>query len=248
MQGTEYHKIHTVFKRDMTGERGPKGRLIDGVWARDEFDMLAEAQWQGHEKLDGTSLRIIVPGEANEHHDTPDLLAHADMTSGERLLLGGRTARAQIPTNLLDGVNEQIFTPLEERIKEQFASGAVLYGEGVGPKIQKGGERYATDKTSTGCQFVLFDVRIGRIWLKPEAVEEIGYALGIPVAQEMFRGTLTEAIAEVQNHRHKYSLIHNASAFGDFTPEGWVMRPRLGMLDRMGRRLITKLKCADWPQ
>ena len=49
------------------------------------------------------------------------------------------------------------FLPLAANLGEVFPDGAaVLYGEGYGAKIQKGGGNYRADQ-----DFVLFDVRVG---------------------------------------------------------------------------------------
>ena len=49
----EYHKIQTVYLRD------PENRmktLIEGAWAKPEFETLQNAKWTWTEKVDGTNI------------------------------------------------------------------------------------------------------------------------------------------------------------------------------------------------
>lgn len=130
---SEYHKIQTLFKRDMSSPRKP---LIEGAWTHAEFEYLANNIWTFTEKVDGTNIRVVVE------------------PSGA-VSFGGRTDAAQIPAQLITRLNS-LFIPLGPRLAETFRDGAILYGEGYGAKIQKGGGNYRADQ-----DFVLFDVRGG---------------------------------------------------------------------------------------
>ena len=72
---------------------------------------------------------------------------------------GGRTDNAQIPGHLLERLN-QLFN--KENLAQAFyiepdiEQTIILYGEGYGTKIQKGGN-YIKD----GVDFILFDVKVG---------------------------------------------------------------------------------------
>ena len=239
---TEYHKINGVFKRDMDKKGCP---FMDGVYSTMEFATLDKALWVGTEKLDGTNIRLIV---------NPPRAARADYEPAETIHIGGRTARAQIPPHLLDDLMEILYNPTIDgttragRMCEQFDDGAVLYGEGVGPKIQKGGANYKTDETKNGCDFVLFDVRVGHIWLKPDVVESIADALELRYAPQVYEGSLTGAILQMKIVAlGQATTTCGTSHWGNFVAEGMVLRPKLGLLDRMGRRIITKLKVKDFP-
>lgn len=48
----EYHKIDTLYKRDMDSPRKP---LIIGDWSQPVFGYLADNQWEFTEKVDGTN-------------------------------------------------------------------------------------------------------------------------------------------------------------------------------------------------
>ncbi len=127
----EYHKIQTLFKRDMTTK---KKSLIDGQWTLPEFEYLANNRWIFTEKVDGTNIRV--------------------MFKQGKVMFGGRTDSAQIPSQLVTRLNDR-FIPMAESFQEVFGCDACLYGEGYGAKIQKGGDHYRSDQ-----DFVLFDILV----------------------------------------------------------------------------------------
>ena len=157
------------------------------------------------------------------------------MWNGESLSFGGKTDNAQIPAFLLNRLNE-IFSV--DAFKEKYPDTTMcLYGEGYGAKIQKGGGKYISDSQS----FILFDIRIGDTWLQRHNVEDIASKLIIDVVPIMGKGTLSDAIMFVQGGFT--SLIAETDRMG----EGLVMRPQIELLDRLGNRVITKIKFKDFP-
>lgn len=137
---------------------------------------------------------------------------------------GGRTDKAQLPTVLFEALLE-MFT--YEKLAGTFDHGDVcLYGEGYGGK-------YREDQS-----FVLFDIKIGDIWLQRNDVIEIGEKLGVDVVPIVGAGNLHEAITMCRQ-----GFI---STWGDFEAEGIVLRPSTEMRTRLGHRMITKLKCCDF--
>ena len=206
---SEYHKIQSIFKRDMSAPRSP---LIEGDYSTPELEFLANNTWTFTEKVDGTNIRIIF--------------------DGQKLSYGGRTDKAQIPAQLVGRLND-VFLPLIPSLRFAFPDGGVLYGEGYGAKIQKGGGNYRADQ-----DFVLFDVKVGDWWLKREAVELVAQQLGIDVVPMIGEGTLQDAV------RMAKSGIK--STWGDFEAEGIVARPKVEMFSLSGERIITKIKCRDF--
>lgn len=162
----EYHKIDTLFKRDM---QSPKKTLIEGDWTTPEFEYLANNQWVFTEKVDGTNIRI--------------------MFKDGGVSFGGKTDDAQIPAQLVVRLNN-LFLPLVDKAHEIFDGDVCLYGEGYGAKIQKGGGNYRQDQ-----DFVMFDVRVGDWWLQREDVEDIADKLGIDVVPVIGAGTLHDAVS-----------------------------------------------------
>jgi hypothetical protein len=207
---SEYHKIQTLFKRDMDSPRKP---LIEGAWTCPEFEYLADNVWTFTEKVDGTNIRVMVE-------------------SSGAVSFGGRTDAAQIPAQLIARLNS-LFIPLGPVLAETFKEGAVLYGEGYGAKIQKGGGNYRADQ-----DFVLFDVRVGNWWLQRPDVEGVAATLGLDVVPVIGSGTLHDAVA--------WAKRGIKSTWGDFEAEGIVARPRVELQTRGGRRVITKIKCRDF--
>ena len=212
----QYHKIQTIFKRDMSNN----GKIIIGDYSEPYFDYLKDNKWVFNEKVNGTNIRV--------------------MWNGENVVFGGKTDNAQIPTFLLyklqslfEGtVKKQLFLkqfPQELDIKPQVC----LYGEGYGAKIQSG-EKYIPD----GVDFVLFDVKIGDMWLLREDVEEIAKIFNIKVVPIIGEGTLNECIELIKKGFN--------SQWGEFEAEGIVARPKVELRDRRGNRIITKIKSKDF--
>lgn len=183
--------------------------LIEGQWATPEFEYLADNKWVWTEKVDGTNIRITV-------------------NDGE-VILGGRTDNAQLPAHLvstLQAIGDNAAVALDMNF--------TLYGEGYGAKIQKGGGNYIAD----GSDFVLFDVKVGDVWLQRENVEDIANKLGLRVVPIVGVGSLHEAIMMTRGGFD--------STWGAFRAEGLVMRPAVELQTRLGRRVITKIKTKDF--
>jgi ATP-dependent RNA circularization protein (DNA/RNA ligase family) len=207
---SEYHKIQTIYKRDLSH---PKKPLIEGEWTSDEFKYLASNEWEFTEKVDGTNIRVIL--------------------SGGTVTFGGRTDAAQIPAKLFARLQEA-FTLEKLRVAFDSSVDAVLYGEGFGPGIQKGGGLCRDTQ-----DFVLFDVRVGPRWyLRRNDVNNVAEKLGILSVPVIGRGTLHDAVGMAKSGI--------TSVWGDFQSEGIVARPVVEMLDRAGNRIIAKIKCRDF--
>lgn len=165
---SEYHKIQTIFKRDMSSRHKT---LIEGDWTTPEFAFLADNVWTFTEKVDGTNIRIIF--------------------QGGKLTFGGRTDAAQMPANLVTRLNER-FLPRIDQLATMFGdadSDAVLYGEGYGAQIQKVGASYRADQ-----DFILFDVRVGSWWLQRADVLDIAEKLGLDAVPIVGEGSLRDAV------------------------------------------------------
>jgi len=217
----KYHKIESIFLRDPANQMKT---FLMGRYSRPEFGWLEMNNWEATEKVDGTNIRV--------HWD------------GETITYGGRTEDSQIPATLYDAFRNLFREKLMENAFESSPSydGAkkgtadvTLYGEGYGPKIQKGGGKYRQDQS-----FVLFDVRIGGIWLERKDVEDIAKKLRIDAVPVL-------GVAPLMVHLDmcKEGFM---SRWGDFEAEGVVLRPSVGLLCRDGRRIITKIKCKDFPK
>lgn len=217
----QYHKIQGLYKRDMNKESANYGKFIEGQYSLPEFDLLKDIKWSWSEKIDGTNIRVCI-------YTDPNI---------KGIEFKGRTDKAEIPKHLLSKLqklftNEKIFSVFEEGEEKPDI---YLYGEGCGYKIQSGSKYVGNTKE---VDFILFDIKIGNVWLKREAVEEIASKLKIKVVPIVGEGTINESIAFVRKGFK--------STFGDFIAEGLVIRPKYELKDRMGRRLITKIKYRDF--
>ena len=207
---TEYVKIPNIFKRETFG----KNKLIEGEYSSPELEYLKDNLWEFTEKIDGTNIRIV--------------------WDGYRVTFMGRTDKAQIPTHLLKKLEELFGGESKEELFEQTfgKKEVILFGEGYGEKIQKGGGLYGP------VNFRLFDVMIDGYWLKQDVVDGIATVFGIETAPFMFRGTLEQGVQFIKTHPH--------SVLRDAEMEGIVGRPMVQMFSRTGERIMVKIKCRDF--
>mgnify|MGYP003295282285 CR=1 FL=1 len=168
----EYHKIDTLFERDVQGTK----KLVEGQYRNPTVEMCRNLTWDWSEKIDGTNIRIY--------------------WDGHKVSFGGRTDNASIPAPLLNRLNEIFYGETNAQLFEQkFGETEVLlFGEGYGAKIQKVGGQYKSD----GVDFILFDVVIGGMYLRRDSVEDIARCFGIQCVPVVLRGTVDEAVAYVK--------------------------------------------------
>jgi hypothetical protein len=218
MFNSEYHKIQTIYKRDLKDMR----KVIEGEFSLPEFEYLRNNTWIFTEKIDGTNIRIIYENGVFK--------------------FGGKTDNASIPVFLLHKL-QSIFTDEKREVWESIfldketykcSEEVCLYGEGYGAKIQKCGGNYIPD----GVDFILFDIRVGNWWLKRENIENIAGELGLKCVPIVDAGTLYDAVKMV-----KYGFN---STFGNFLAEGIVARPEVELFMRNKGRIITKIKSRDF--
>jgi hypothetical protein len=100
---SEYHKIQTIFKRDMASRRKT---LREGDWTLPEFEYLARNAWTFTEKVDGTNIRVIFKDGA--------------------VAFGGRTEDAGIPV-------PRLRCPLDGALAQDQVRGWVRPGSQVSP-------------------------------------------------------------------------------------------------------------------
>lgn len=154
---------------------------------------------------------------------------------GHQVTFGGRTNNASIPAHLFNKLNELFSSSEAEQIFEQMfgEQEAILFGEGYGEKIQKVGGMYCK-----GANFILFDVLVDDTFLQRENVEQIASAFGIDVVPVVLEGTIQEAV--------DYVKTSPASTIGTALMEGVVGRPKYEVRDRLGKRIIVKIKVRDF--
>lgn len=191
-------------------------RVVVGEYRSPEF--LAVNRWLVTEKVDGTNVRIAV---------FPD----------GRVFYGGRTDDSQMPPHLLQYLTERFPLEVLRCGVNESPEVVTIYGEGYGHKIQNGGN-YRSD----GVSLRVFDVRVGDIWLAQNAVRDIAKAITAATVPDLGVMTTEEAIACVG----MVSRVSQAEGGKcGFLAEGVVARSDPLMLDRMGNRIMWKLKARD---
>lgn len=203
----KYPKINTIWKRD----KDNKFNIIEGDFSKPEFEAIR--LWDITEKIDGTNIRV--------------------MYENGGVTFGGRTDNAQIPAHLFTHL-QNTFT-IDKMYKVFGADTVTLFGEGYGPKIQKGGGLYRKD-----AGFILFDVVVGDWWLNRSNVEEIALNLDIKCVELIGTMCYDDAVNYVQ------SSPTSLEADQIKTMEGIVARSNPLMLFRNGNPIMWKLKDRDF--
>lgn len=191
-------------------------KLIEGKYRNEAVYYLKDSQWICTEKIDGTNIGVL--------------------WDGHRASYQGRTERAQIPAHLTNKLIELFGGDVNEELFEQKFGDmpVILFGEGYGVKIQNGGN-YRPDVS-----FILFDVYLPEqnLWLKRDAIEDIAKAFNVDAVPIVMRGTIQEAVQFVKTKPK--------STIGTANMEGLVCKPEVDLLDRMGRRVMVKIKVKDF--
>lgn len=165
----EYHKIHTVYKRDKDLN------LLEGEWTDPAFELLKDVQWRFTEKIDGMNIRV--------------------MWDGDTVTFGGRTDNAQIPATLVNWLMCKFLSPsTRQYLQQDFPDGDLtFYGEGFGGEIGKQGLLYSKEVA-----FTLFDVKVGQWWLEPHNVAAVAGCLNLTTVPVWGFNTLSAAIEIVR--------------------------------------------------
>lgn len=222
---SEYHKIETLYERD------PKTfKLLPELKIKKPLYGIIKT-WQWTEKIDGTNIRVVY---------TPGLKMNCGgMYQDESLYFGGRTDNAQLHADLYRWLQENITL---EKMRDVFADATepvVLYGEGYGAGIQKGGGDYSPTK-----KFILFDAKVGSWWLSQENVNDVASKLGIEVVHHYGEMTLESATSMVKAGFPSALALNNTGTMR--AAEGLIGRPIEALFDKKGSRLIIKLKTKDF--
>lgn len=223
-----YPKIDTLF------ERGEDFKVDTNRLRRPEFTI--PRRWFVTEKIDGTNIRVSLELTAADPGDPENWSVR----------FYGRTASAQIPKFLLAHLQRTFTLPkllglCRGKLEEPYYP-VVLYGEGYGAKIQKGGGEYRRDGDVS---FRLFDVRIGGTWLRRIDVEDVARQLGIlPVPRFGENWELGEIVEAVKNGLlSRVAFLEGAEGT---EAEGVVVSTDPPLFNSRGQRLTWKLKTKDF--
>ena len=205
-----YPKMQTLWKRDMNND----GIIIEGFYSKDEFHYIK--YWHVTEKIDGMNIRIIYNAK------------------NKTLEFRGRTDKAILPLNLLDYLKARFTLSKMQKIFLGNHTQVILFGEGYGGKIQRGGN-YRKDVS-----FILFDVWISGWWLKPVDVEDISKQLDIDYVPILGIYTIPEILELIKSNPKSNIAIE------DIIVEGFVARSFPLVLFRKGNPVMFKLKIIDY--
>ena len=244
-----YQKINTIFMRDAKNVIMPYERFTEP-----EFEYLRGLKWRASEKIDGTNMRI----EVTKVPIWDGGIEGRTINGVEfKVRIAGKTDNANIPKNLLKHMQEKYpdekvlaalglkeFIPVDEWENEhnwlsyeQIPNIYTIYGEGYGEGIQSGGWYI-----KGGNEFIVFDVKVNDIYLKTNVRDEIAAKLGAPVVPLVGYFTLDEAIEFVRKG-FRSLIAQNPDAN---MAEGLVLRTDPGLCNRMGKRIIVKIKYKDF--
>ena len=212
----EYPKIETLYRRDEKFKVDPTQIRLS------EFTLINK--WLITEKIDGTNVRVIRTAD------------------GERIIRG-RTDRADwaLRESPLKKKLDSMF-PVE-LLNQVIDSGveAILYGEGYGAGIQKGGV-YRKDPS-----FRLFDVKIGEWWLNWPDIMDIAQKLNICTVPILgVWDTIPTCAAELQDITGTSCVSLEEGGDVSSLPEGIVARTDPLLFTRWNTRVMWKLKFKDF--
>ena len=221
----KYHKINALYNRwrkdldpiETLPLNKKYGDFKDGEFAQSEFEYLFNNQWIWSEKLDGTNIRIYANWSEQYGIHTFEVK--------------GKDENSSTPKDLLEWIKNWIYEN-SQIVSDLFAAeDIILYGEGVGTKIQKVGHNFGNQ------HFKLFDVYINGFWLQKDDV--------LDIANKLSLDTPITWIGTIQNAIDKVKTLP-VSSFGNFTIEGYVGQPLIRLNDAQQKRIVTKIKVCDF--
>jgi len=129
---------------------------------------------------------------------------------------------------------------LIERFVATGAADIVVYGEAYGGK-QQGMRATYGDKM----RFIVFDVKIGGMWLSVPQMDEVATSLGLEVVPWM---RLDANIGDIDYERDRVSIVGERCGCPDKMREGVVLRPLIELTQNNGSRVISKHKRDDFSE
>jgi len=129
---------------------------------------------------------------------------------------------------------------LVERFAAVGSDDVVIYGEAYGGKMQGMKETYG-DKL----RFIVFDVKIGGMWLDVPNMEQVAMSMGLDVIPWCQSST---DIEELDAERDSFSVVGRRQGNPGKKREGVVLRPLIELTRNNGKRIIAKHKRDDFSE
>lgn len=249
---TEYGKTYNMFER-----RKDSNKVNLGIWNCGDFQQVG--YWLVTEKIDGTNVRVILTFADGVYvADVRGRSDNANLPKGFVQEAFGVENAYDLTENLYEALcqltwaGETSQEELDAKLIEDPIT-MVVYGEGYGPGIQKGG-KYATKKS-----FRAFDVvtwKNGKaLWRTWEDVTQVAEFLGVntvPVfsSQATTRDIVENVGGEVNDFLSIVAELENPDFEEDvdrFGAEGIIARTDPYLYDYRGKRVMFKLKAKDMP-
>ena len=202
-----YPKIKNLCKR------GKDHIIVEDTYSLEEFRNVP--LWNVSEKIDGMNIKI-------------------EFINNSFLSFGSRKDKTEIPSQLLKYLEETFSLDFFEEVFPS-ANNVVIFGEGYGPKIKKGGGKYRKDQG-----FIGFDIFIDGWWMTQNKVYDTLSNVGISVVPHLGRGNISDIV--------NYVRSYPASCLSEEPKEmeGIVARSYPLMLFRNGNPVMFKLKAIDY--
>lgn len=211
--------METYHKIETVYARDPSTKQLTTTFRNPLVEILANQDWIFTEKIDGTNIRI--------HWD------------GHKVEIAGRTHKSEIPNDLRVFLENTFCGEANEEIFEQYFGDidVILFGEGYGGKIQHGSRDYRADES-----FILFDVKINGVFLSRdgENLKNIASYFNISTVNCIMTASIYEGINFIKKHPK--------STIGTGYMEGIVGTPVGDFYDRLGNRIIVKIKYNDFKE
>jgi len=227
----KFPKIETLFKR------GDDFKLLDPLQFKNPAHEII-ARWVVTEKIDGMNMRV-------------GMTVHPEGMQPNAVQIAGRSDKAQIPGDLIEWITQKVQPGLFRSLfQENTPPGTemVLFGEGYGSGIQKGG--YYSDEK----KFTLFDVALRFpddekvVWLPDGAVT--AFASKLDISRVPVLAVTADMPWIVQLVRNGFATVADDLTLDEGADrhgaEGIVARPIVPLFDARGQRIIIKLKTKDF--
>ncbi len=222
-------KTETLFDRDIN-----TFKIIEGNWRRPEFEIID--RWHVTEKIDGTSviLEFLRPHWDGFHSDAP-IKSLAPLA----VQVHGRSRTTIFPDHvkeMLDFLGQSLLEEVDHLMVHHELSSFVIYGEAYGPKVQKGGGKYASVP-----EFRAFDMIAGTYWLNSDQFNDNCNSLNLMRCPDL--GVMsTQEIIDLT----KKGFPSTFSTEPIDICEGIVAKPPVVLTNNRGQRVMFKLKYNDW--
>ncbi len=215
---TKFSKFSSPFKKDE--------KFLN---TKELAQQLPEGYWIKTEKIDGTNIRIIFT--------KPDEEGKREVLIGSRKLILNKDDKGS--KQYLDCIKEINLNKLEEYFSD-INSTIVIYGEGYGAGVQKGGI-YSKEKN-----YMVFDIKIGNAYQDFEYVHKVcmdNQLNTVPVHSDVEKITYAGCLKALKNFNN--TLINEGDGG---IPEGLVYKYEPVLLNKYGERLIFKIKRKDFKE